>query len=361
LKKDEGPIAIVLCPTRELAIQVEKETFKFNKLVGLHSTTLAGGLSKKEQFKDIKKGSEIIIANPGRMIDIIKMKGMNLQRCTYVVLDEADRMLNMGFEYQVRSIVQNIRPSRQTLLFSATLPPKIERLANDLLRNPVRVVVGEVGRAAASVKQVVEVLEDDDAKWAWLTQKLHGMLLKGQLLVFVQSKDAAEAMAKKFRDILEQQAVVLHGHMEQGDRMRILDGFRARKAEVLVATDLAARGLDVPTIRTVVSYDAARDIDTHTHRVGRTGRAGAEGEAFTLLTEEKHNRKMAALLCSNLQQSGSVVSPALASLAQKYVPFRAAKMKDQQRENGYKFAEPGKEADRARSRSRSRSGSPDLS
>merc|ERR1712139_472505 len=125
--------------------------------------------------KDIKKGSEIIIANPGRMIDIAKMKGCNLRRCTFLVLDEADRMLHMGFEYQVRSIVQNVRPSRQTLLFSATLPPKIERLASDLLKNPVRVVVGELGRAAASVKQVVEVLDSDEAKWSWLSQRVDGM------------------------------------------------------------------------------------------------------------------------------------------------------------------------------------------
>merc|ERR1712232_1367065 len=243
LQKDEGPIGVVLCPTRELAIQVEKETFKFNKLLGLRSTTLAGGLSKKEQFKDIKKGSEIIIANPGRMIDIVKMKGFNLQRCTFIVLDEADRMLHMGFEYQVRSIVQNIRPSRQTLLFSATLPPKIERLASDLLRNPVRVVVGELGRAAASVKQSVEVLESEDAKWSWLSKRVATMLAKGQLLIFVKSKQGTEELVQNFTDLLEKKAVALHGDLDQGERMRILDSFRARKVDVLVATDLAARGL----------------------------------------------------------------------------------------------------------------------
>lgn len=372
LQKDEGPMAIVLCPTRELAIQVEKETFKFNKLLGLRSTTLAGGLSKKEQFKDIKKGSEIIIANPGRMIDIIKMKGFNLQRCTFLVLDEADRMLHMGFEYQVRSIVQNVRPNRQTLLFSATLPPKTERLASDLLRNPVRVVVGELGRAASTVKQVVEVLENDEAKWSWLTQRVDNMLSIGQLLIFAKTKEATEEMVQNFTDLLQKKAVALHGFLEQGERMRILDSFRARKVEVLVATDLAARGLDVPTIRTVVLYDAPRDIETYTHRIGRTGRAGAEGEAFTLLTDEKRNRKTAALLVPNLQQSGFPVSPALAALAQKHTPFRAARVKEQQK-GGFKFeandshenasAAAGEAAQgvRSRSRSRSRSGSPELS
>merc|ERR1712205_94974 len=139
-------------------------------------------------------------------------------------------------------------------------------------------------------------------------------------------------------DLLQKNAVALHGSLDQGERMRILDSFRARKVEVLVATDLAARGLDVPTIRTVVSYDAPRDIETHTHRVGRTGRAGVEGDAFTLLTDDKHNRKMASLLFANLQQAGCRINPALAKLAEKHVPFRAARMKEQQRSTGSKDA-----------------------
>lgn len=365
LQKDDGPIGIVLCPTRELAIQVEKETFKFNKLLGLRSTTLAGGLSKKEQFKDIKRGSEIIIANPGRMIDIIKMKGMNLKRCTFVVLDEADRMLHMGFEYQVRSIVQNMRPNRQTLLFSATLPPKIERLASDLLRNPVRVVVGQIGNVAECVKQAVEVLENADAKWSWLNQRIDGMLAKGQVLIFVKSKQGTEDLLANFKDLLQNSnALALHGDLEQSERMRILDTFRAGKATVLVATDVASRGLDVPTIRTVVSYDAPRDIDTHTHRVGRTGRAGIEGEAFTLLTDEKHDEKIASVLFASLQATKNPVNASLAALAQKHTPFRASKMKEQKRQvdsglisqNAAAATETGQPA-----RQRSRSRSPKLS
>merc|ERR1712070_866621 len=237
--------------------------------------------------------------------------------------------LHMGFEYQVRSIVQNIRPNRQTLLFSATLPPKIERLASDLLRNPVRIVVGELGKTASTVAQVVEVLEDNDAKWSWLTARVDGMLAKGQLLIFAKTKEDTEELVKKFEDLLQKTAIGLHGHLDQGERMRILDSFRARKVEVLVATDVAARGLDVPTIRTVVLYDAPRDIETYTHRIGRTGRAGATGEAFTLLTDEKHNHKTAAFLVPNLKQNGNPVSPALMALAKKHTPFRAAKMKEQ--------------------------------
>ncbi|CAJ1372516.1 unnamed protein product [Effrenium voratum] len=165
LQKDDGPIGVVLCPTRELAVQIETETYKFNKHLGMRSITLAGGLSKLEQFKEVKRGAEIAICNPGRLIDVVKsltcralpgtlprMKGCNLQRCTYIVLDEADRMFHMGFEYQVRSIVQNIRPSRQTLLFSATFPPKIEKLARDILHQPVRITIGEAGQADAGLR-----------------------------------------------------------------------------------------------------------------------------------------------------------------------------------------------------------------
>ena len=238
LQKDEGPLGIVLCPTRELAIQIEKETYKFNKTLGLRSTTLAGGLSKYQQFKEVKKGSEIVIATPGRIIDIIKMKGCNLRRCTFVVLDEADRMLQMGFEDQMRSVVQNVRPSRQTLLFSATFPPKIELLSSDLLRQPIRITIGTRGQAAENIVQHVEIVPTDEAKWPWLTQRVEGFLKKGQLCIFCKSKQGAEKLAADFKDLLQKEAVTLHGDMGQDERMSVLDSFRKRKVEVLIATDL---------------------------------------------------------------------------------------------------------------------------
>jgi len=203
LQKDEGPIGLVLCPTRELAVQIEKETFKFNKALGLRSTTLAGGLSKYQQFKEIKKGSEVIIATPGRLIDIIKMKGCSLRRCTFLVLDEADRMLIMGFEPQIRSIVQNVRPSRQTLLFSATFPPKIERISLDLLQNPVRITIGTLGQANENVTQYIEVLPSEDDKWTWLSGRVDAMLAQGQLLVFAQSKQRTGELFQNFTDLLQ--------------------------------------------------------------------------------------------------------------------------------------------------------------
>lgn len=326
LGRNEGPIGIVLCPTRELAVQIEQEVFKFNKQLGLRSVTLAGGLSKLEQFKEIKRGSEIAICNPGRLIDIVKMKGCTLQRVTFVVVDEADRMFHMGFEYQVRSIVQNVRPSRQVLLFSATFPPKIEKLARDILQQPVRITVGEVGQAAINVSQHVEILKNDDEKWPWLSKSIDSMLQKGQVLIFVRSIESAEELTQNFKDFLDKKTEFLHGDLHQSERMRILASFRKRKVDVLIATDVAARGLDIPSIYTVVSYDVARDIETHTHRIGRTGRAGVEGQAFTLLTSEEHSRKMAALLVEHLEQANQYVSESLQGAAMKYAPYRAAKL-----------------------------------
>jgi len=326
LQKDEGPIGVVLCPTRELAIQIEKEVYKFNKRLGLRSVTLAGGLSKLEQFKEIKRGAEIAIGNPGRFIDVVKMKGCNLQRVTMIVLDEADRMLQMGFEYQVRSIVENVRPSRQTLFFSATFPPKIERLARDLLQQPVRITIGEGGQVASNVAQSVVVLKTDDEKWPWLSKHVDAMLAKGQLLVFVKSIASAEELAQNFSDFLEKKSVFLHGDLDQAERMRIISAYRKKQVDVLIASDVAARGLDIPSIATVVSYDVARDIETHTHRVGRTGRAGASGEAFTLITQDESNRKMAALLVENLEQANREVPADLRTLAMKFAPYRAAKL-----------------------------------
>eukprot|EP00930_Biecheleria_cincta_P097670 TRINITY_DN89373_c0_g1_i1.p1 TRINITY_DN89373_c0_g1~~TRINITY_DN89373_c0_g1_i1.p1 ORF type:complete len:660 (-),score=147.38 TRINITY_DN89373_c0_g1_i1:469-2412(-) len=382
LQKDEGPIGLVLAPTRELAVQIEKEVYKFNKLVGLRSITVAGGLSKYQQFKEIKKGSEIVIATPGRMIDIVKMKGCNMRRCTFVVLDEADRMLQMGFEDQIRSILQNVRPKRQTLLFSATMPPRIERLASDLLTQPVRVIVGTAGQAAANVCQIVEVLDSENAKVPWLSKRLDAMLAKGQLVIFTKSKQAAEELQRKLADI-QRETSILHGDLEQDDRMRVMESFRKQKVVVLIATDVAARGLDIPTIRTVVSFDVARDIETHTHRVGRTGRAGAVGEAFTLLVgrgadnsgepggkkgggknELSHARKMAAFLVEHLEEVGSSVSERLLSLAMEHHPFKAARAAGLRFTGSAGAAAKGKgggrgrgkgNASRERSRSRSRS------
>jgi len=233
-------------------------------------------------------------------------------------------MLHMGFEHQIRSIMQNVQPTRQTLLFSATLPPKIARLASDILQQPIRITVGKLGQAAENISQFVEVLNSEEDKWAWLSNRVQGMLSVGQILIFCKSKQGAEALAQRFGEQLKLPVGLLHGDLDQDVRTRTLDAFRARNAGVLIATDVASRGLDIPTIRTVISFDVARDMETHTHRIGRTGRAGAEGDAFTLLTSDE--RRMAALLFEHLEQEGSRVSGELLALAMQHPPFRASRL-----------------------------------
>lgn len=339
LQKGEGPIGVVLCPTRELAVQIEQEAVKFNRQLGMRSVVLAGGLSKLEQFKEMKRGCEIAICNPGRLIDVVAMKGCTMKRVTFVVLDEADRMFHMGFEYQVRSIMQNVRPSRQVLLFSATFPPKIEKLARDIIHSPIRVTIGKVGQAATNVNQFVEVLKNDEEKWTWLSKRVMNMLAKGQVLVFVKSIASAEELAQNFMDFLELKSEFLHGDLDQASRLQILKAFKKRAFELLIATDVAARGLDIPSIKTVVSYDVARDLETHTHRIGRTGRAGATGDAHTLLTRDTDDgKKMAALLADSLEAKGQEPSGDHMELALKYAPYRSAKLAGKKFENKRKIA-----------------------
>jgi len=254
--------------------------------------------------------------------------------------------------------VQNVRPARQTLLFSATMPPKVEHLTTQLQHQPVRIIVGKRGQAATSVSQTIEVLPSDEAKWAWLSEKLERMLVEGQVLLFTGTKQGAEALCQQIIKHLYTSALVLHGDVDQDDRARIMDKFRKRKSDVLIATDLAARGLDVPAIHTVVSFDVARDIETHTHRVGRTGRAGVAGVAHTLLTQGKHDRKMAASLVTHLQQAGAPVEEKLLALAMQYPQFCQARGQEEKalsvRSTSWACIEQDVVTDsRARSRSRS--------
>ncbi|KAF4667279.1 hypothetical protein FOL46_002608 [Perkinsus olseni] len=329
------PFALVLCPTRELAVQIEKTIYKLGKHIGITSTTLAGGLSKYEQFKDLRKGTcDIVVGNPGRCIDIVKEHGMSLTGDTaWVVLDEADRMLNMGFENQVRSLVQRVRPDRQTMLFSATMPPKIERLARDIMRNPVRLFVGAsatTGGAAHAVTQDVVVLEEKDDKFNWLSENLPRILDEaqeedGQVLIFVNQKSGASELAVAVREFMSLPCEALHGDSDQNERMKIMADFRSRKTKVLVATDVASRGLDIPSVKEVICYDMSNTLTTHTHRLGRTGRAGHTGHATTLLVKKDNSAKMAAELVEYMEKSKQEVPSALMDFALEFPPFAAAR------------------------------------
>lgn len=246
------------------------------------------------------------------------------------MLDEADRMFEMGFEYQMRSIVNNIRPDRQTLLFSATMKKKIEGFAREILKDPVRIVIGAIGSSNKDIHQVVDVISSASGKWSWLTRRIDDWVAEGKVLIFVGSRVDTDTLAENLKKFfLHRQLAVgldsLHGDKTQADRSNILRKFRSGEVSVLIATDVASRGLDIKDIRTVVNYDCAKNIDTHVHRIGRTGRMGVDGvtpgTAYTVLVSEKipsADSSLAVDLVKNLREAEqeNQISADLLKLAQ---------------------------------------------
>ncbi|XP_045536772.1 ATP-dependent RNA helicase DDX42 [Papilio machaon] len=325
LAPGDGPIGLILAPTRELAQQIYMEAKRFGKVYNIRCVCCYGGGSKWEQSKALEGGAEIVVGTPGRMIDLIKCKATNLQRVTYLVLDEADRMFDMGFEPQVRSICNHVRPERQALLFSATFPRRVERLARDALHDPVRVQHGAAGEACDLVTQHVKIFNKPEDKWTWLLNNLVEFLSAGSVIIFVTKKLEAEQTAANL-GVQEYDALLLHGDMDQADRNKVITAFKRQENSILVATDVAARGLDIPHVRTVINYTVARDIDTHTHRVGRTGRAGVRGHAHTLLARDR-DREFAAHLLRSLEAVQQEVPEELLQLAMQSAWFRKSRFK----------------------------------
>ena len=306
MSSGDGPISLILSPTRELTEQIYTETKRFAKLFNIRTCAVFGGGGKYEMQKALKDDvpeivgesahsiknvincllyydvytpcnfllKTISVATPGRLIDLIIAKTTNLRRCTLVVLDEADRMFEMGFEYQIRSILQNIRPTRQTLMFSATMKRKIEAFAREVLSDPIRIVVGAIGQANIDVHQSIIILPDEKMKWGWLTSKITGLLEEGKIIIFVNAKANTEELATNLRANLKIGVEYLHGDKEQSERSSVIRKFKTGEIQVLVATDVAARGLDIKQVQNVINFEAARNIETHVHRIGRTGRMG---------------------------------------------------------------------------------------
>ncbi|XP_062004849.1 DEAD-box ATP-dependent RNA helicase 24 [Rosa rugosa] len=321
LQKEEGPIGVICAPTRELAQQIHLEAKKFAKSHGIRVCAVYGGMSKLDQFKELKAGCEIVVATPGRLIDMIKMKALTMLRVTYLVLDEADRMFDLGFEPQIRSIVGQIRPDRQTLLFSATMPRKVEKLAREILSDPVRVTVGEVGMANEDITQVVHVLPSEAEKLPWLLERLPGMIDDGDVLVFASKKAAVDEIETQLSQKGFKVAAI-HGDKDQATRMDIMQKYKSGIYHVLIATDVAARGLNIKSIKSVVNFDIAKDMDMHVHRIGRTGRAGdKDGTAYTLITQKE--ARFAGELVNSLVGAGQNVPAELMDLAMKDGRFRS--------------------------------------
>uniref|UniRef100_A0A915NHS5 RNA helicase n=1 Tax=Meloidogyne floridensis TaxID=298350 RepID=A0A915NHS5_9BILA len=300
LAPGDGPIALIVVPTRELAIQVYNEAKRYTSLYNIALVCAYGGGSKYEQKKALENGAELVIGTPvwGRIIDLVKIEATNFLRTTFLVLDEVDRMFDLGFEAQVKSISDHIRPDKQCLVFSATCKPKIEKLIMHVLYNPIKILCGDIGENTLVQQQII-VLYSQEMKYEWLFRNIVNFITMGKVLIFVTKKADAEDVSKKLalRDL---ETVLLHGDMHQQERNERITSFRTNKS-VLVATDVAARGLDIPEIRNVINFDVARDIDTHIHRIGRTGRAGHQGSAYTLVLEK--DSEFCAHLIENLKSS----------------------------------------------------------
>lgn len=321
LEAGEGPIAIIMTPTRELATQIHRECKPFLKVLNLRAVCAYGGSPIKDQIADLKRGCEIIVCTPGRMIDLLCANSgrvTNLKRVTYMVMDEADRMFDMGFEPQVMKIVNNVRPSRQTVLFSATFPRQMEALARKVLKKPLEVTVGGRSVVCDDVNQIVEVREDD-TKFVRLLEIL-GQLFNDEgenasALIFVDRHEAADNL---LRDLMRRgyPCQSLHGGKDQADRDSTIADFKSGVTNILIATSVAARGLDVKNLKVVINYECPNHMEDYVHRVGRTGRAGNKGTAYTFITSEQDRYAMD--ICKALKLSGQEIPPDLQALSDSF-------------------------------------------
>ncbi len=280
--------ALVLTPTRELAIQVEESVETYSKHVPLRSTVVFGGIDIKTQKPALMKGVEILVATPGRLLDHVESKNLMLNQVQVLILDEADRMLDMGFMPDLKRILTLLPKQRQTLLFSATFSDDIKKLAHDFLVNPVTVEAERRNTAAENVTQSV-LMVDQDSKFGVLADLLRSRGLGSQALIFTRTKLTAARLARK----LEREGIpsdAIHGDKTQLERIKALDAFKEGKITALVATDVAARGLDIDQLPLVVNYELPTNAEDYVHRIGRTGRAGASGEAISLVDGEEERR-----------------------------------------------------------------------
>jgi ATP-dependent RNA helicase RhlE len=294
-----APRALILAPTRELAGQIAERVNAYGRHLNLRAAVIFGGVSQGQQVKALRSGVDILIATPGRLLDLCAQRHVRLDKVSILVLDEADRMLDMGFIHDVRKIVGYCRKERQTLLFSATMPPSIAKLAHDILRSPVRVDISPVKVTVERIEQRVYFVGAKD-KRAVLTDLLKGPTM-GQAIVFTRTKRGADRVC---RHLVQAglAAVALHGNKAQNARVRALDGFRSGKVRILVATDIAARGIDVPGISHVINFELPNEPESYVHRIGRTARAGAQGIALSLCdhSERSYLKAIERLMRANV-------------------------------------------------------------
>lgn len=323
--------ALVLAPTRELAIQVAESFGNYGKHTGIRHTAIYGGVSQYHQTQTLRQGVDVLIATPGRLLDLVIQGHINLQHIQYLVLDEADRMLDMGFINDIRKILSRTPANRQTIFFSATMPEEVHHLVNSILKNPVRIEVTPVSSTAVNIDQSVYFVEKTN-KRALLQHIIHDKDMEN-VLVFTRTKHGADKVASD----LNRAGIVaeaFHGNKSQGARQRALSNFKKRSTRVLVATDIAARGIDVRDLPFVVNFDLPDCPETYVHRIGRTGRAGAKGSALTFCDsaerDQLKNIKKLSKTAIEVVEGHPFVStassvhaaPSKVAVKKRYAPFR---------------------------------------
>ncbi|MGV4413069.1 DEAD/DEAH box helicase [Chryseobacterium sp. T1] len=272
--------ALILTPTRELAIQIEDNFKDYGKKLPIRSLVIFGGVKQGAQETALRKGVDVLIATPGRLLDFINQRIISIRDLEIFVLDEADRMLDMGFVHDVKKILKLIPQKRQTLFFSATMPKEISSLADSILHNPVKVEVTPVSSTAETIQQSVFLVDKDD-KLDLLIHVLKDPKID-QLLVFSRTKHGADKIARRLqKDNISTEAI--HGNKSQNARQNALSNFKSKKTRVLVATDIAARGIDIDELKYVLNFELSDVAETYVHRIGRTGRAGNEGTSFSFV------------------------------------------------------------------------------
>ncbi|XP_071056693.1 ATP-dependent RNA helicase p62-like isoform X2 [Onthophagus taurus] len=319
VERGEGPIVLVLAPTRELAQQIQQVANVFGSSSYIRNTCVFGGAPKGPQARDLERGVEIVIATPGRLIDFLERGTTNLRRCTYLVLDEADRMLDMGFEPQIRKIIEQIRPDRQTLMWSATWPKEVRKLSSDFLDEYVMINIGSLQLSANhNILQIVDVCQEHEKE-----MKLNNLLQEinengeygAKTIIFVETKKKVEDITRNIRRY-KWPAVCMHGDKSQQERDYVLREFRNGRSNILVATDVAARGLDVEGIKYVINFDYPNSSEDYIHRIGRTGRSDTTGTSYAFFTP--NNYKQARDLVSVLQEANQMINPKLTEIANRF-------------------------------------------
>lgn len=289
VNEPEG-IAMVMTPTRELAAQVLSQLKLFLGFQdGIYSALLIGGEPMPKQFRQLDRKPRLIVGTPGRIYDHLGRRSLDISDTRFLVLDETDRMLDIGFTEQIQNIQKYMKAKRQTLLFSATLPKSIINVASSYLKDPVRISMNEEKAPAANIQQQV-IKTDEGDKYNQLLEQIEGR--EGSIIVFLKTRHATEKMARRLNKV-GHRSDAIHGDLRQNRRDKVIANFRKKTYRILVATDVAARGLDIPHIEHVINYDLPQNAEDYIHRIGRTARAGAEGKALNLVTPEDGRKWMA--------------------------------------------------------------------